>query len=206
MPIRAWFPTFIYCEPLLTRGAERFNAELLRECHQIRDFDRAGQKWSATNYPGGYTSYGSMTKLHKMSSTFAELERRITRHARRYARHLEFDLRNLQSSAVARVEHFDDVCVLPCNDFGAQEPGSLEEIQSFCSTTYGVNFPILAKVPISGAPFDTLIQTEPSGPVAWNFEKFLVGRDGRVLARFSPSTSPEDPSVLLKIEQALAAR
>jgi uncharacterized protein (TIGR02466 family) len=93
MPIRAWFPTFIYCEPLLTRGAERFNAELLRECHQIRDFDRAGQKWSATNYPGGYTSYGSMTKLHKMSSTFAELERRITRHARRYARHLEFDLR-----------------------------------------------------------------------------------------------------------------
>ena len=93
----------------------------------------------------------------------------------------------------------------PCNDFGAQEPGSLEEIQQFCSTTYGVTFPILAKVPISGAPFDTLVGTEPAGPVAWNFEKFLVGRDGVVVARFASRVEPGSSELTTAIEKALAA-
>lgn len=94
----------------------------------------------------------------------------------------------------------------PCNDFGAQEPGTLEEIQNFCSTTYGVTFPLMAKVPISGAPFDTLISTAPSGPVAWNFEKFLVGRDGVVLARFSSRVEPESAELREAIERALASK
>jgi glutathione peroxidase len=97
------------------------------------------------------------------------------------------------------------VLAFPCNDFGAQEPGTLEEIQSFCSTTYGVNFPILAKVPISGAPFDTLVNTAPSGPVAWNFEKFLVGRDGVVVARFSSRVEPDSDELHGAIESALGA-
>lgn len=96
------------------------------------------------------------------------------------------------------------VLAFPCNDFGGQEPGSLEEIQSFCSTTYGVTFPIMAKVPISGSPFDILVSTEPAGPVAWNFEKFLVGRDGTVVGRFSSRVEPESTELTAAIEGALA--
>jgi glutathione peroxidase len=97
------------------------------------------------------------------------------------------------------------VLAFPCNDFGAQEPGSVEEIQQFCSTTYGVNFPIYAKVAISAAPFDTLVACEPAGPVAWNFEKFLVGKDGTVVARFKSGVEPESAELKSAIEAALAA-
>jgi glutathione peroxidase len=97
------------------------------------------------------------------------------------------------------------VLAFPCNDFGAQEPGSVEEIQKFCSTNYGVNFPIYAKVAISAAPFDTLVQAEPAGPVAWNFEKFLVGKDGTVIARFKSGVEPESAELKGAIEAALAA-
>ena len=97
------------------------------------------------------------------------------------------------------------VLAFPCNDFGAQEPGSLEEIQQFCSTTYGVDFPIYAKVAISAAPFDTLVQSEPAGPVAWNFEKFLVGKDGSVIARFKSGVEPDSAELKAAIEAALAA-
>ena len=96
MTIKAWFPTFIYEAALREKGAVKFNSELLKECHQLRDFDRAGRAWSAKNYPGGYTSYASMDKLHKFSSTFGELERRITRHARVFARRLDMNLRGRQ--------------------------------------------------------------------------------------------------------------
>ena len=97
------------------------------------------------------------------------------------------------------------VLAFPCNDFGAQEPGSLAEIQQFCSTTYGVTFPIYAKVAISAAPFDTLVQSAPAGPVAWNFEKFLVGKDGTVIARFKSGVEPESAELKGAIEAALAA-
>ena len=97
------------------------------------------------------------------------------------------------------------VLAFPCNDFGAQEPGSVEEIQQFCSTTYGVDFPIYAKVAISAAPFDTLVQAEPAGPVAWNFEKFLIGKDGTVLGRFKSSVEPDSAELKGAIEAALAA-
>ena len=97
------------------------------------------------------------------------------------------------------------VLAFPCNDFGAQEPGTVEEVQLFCSTTYGVNFPIYAKVAISAAPFDTLVQSAPAGPVAWNFEKFLVGKDGTVIARFKSGVEPESAELKGAIEAALAA-
>ncbi|MGH8462213.1 MAG: TIGR02466 family protein [Stenotrophobium sp.] len=91
--VQAWFPTLIYSERLLARGGPALNAELLRECRQIRDYDRAGVRWSRNNYPGGYTSYGSMDRLHRFSSTFDQLRLKLDRHVRNYARALEWDLR-----------------------------------------------------------------------------------------------------------------
>jgi len=95
----------------------------------------------------------------------------------------------------------------PCNDFGGQEPGTLEEIKSFCSTTYGASFELFDKVHAMGSttePFTTLNQMDPAGDVAWNFEKFLVGRDGSVIARFKSGVAPEDGELKLAIEAALA--
>ena len=95
----------------------------------------------------------------------------------------------------------------PCNDFGAQEPGSLSEIQTFCSTTYGASFELFDKVHASGEksePYLTLTKSEPAGDVAWNFEKFLIGRDGTVLGRFKSGVAPESPELKAAIEAALA--
>ena len=96
----------------------------------------------------------------------------------------------------------------PCNDFGAQEPGTLEEIKSFCSTTYGASFELFDKVHATGSttePYTTLNKTEPAGDVAWNFEKFLVGKDGTVIARFKSGMEPESAELKTAIEAALAA-
>ena len=94
----------------------------------------------------------------------------------------------------------------PCNDFGGQEPGSLEEIKSFCSTNYGADFELFEKVHARGnttEPYTTLNQMEPAGDVEWNFEKFLVNKDGAVIARFKSGVAPED--LKSAIEAALAA-
>ena len=101
-------------------------------------------------------------------------------------------------------------CVLgfPCNDFGAQEPGSLEEIKSFCSTTYGATFELFDKVHATGSttePYTTLNQTEPAGAVEWNFEKFLVSKNGTVINRFKSGVAPEDAELNSAIEAALNA-
>jgi glutathione peroxidase len=96
----------------------------------------------------------------------------------------------------------------PCNDFGGQEPGTLPEIREFCSATYGANFELFDKVHASGAktePYTTLTQVEPAGDVAWNFEKFLVGRDGTVLDRFKSAVAPDAPELKAAIEAALVA-
>lgn len=93
MPTKAWFPTLIYHEALQKTGLDRFNVELADECRRIRDYDAPGRKWSAKNYPGGYTSYASMNRLHEFSSTFAGLERRLTSHVKRFAAELDMDLR-----------------------------------------------------------------------------------------------------------------
>lgn len=97
----------------------------------------------------------------------------------------------------------------PCNQFLGQEPGDAEAIQTFCSTTYGANFPLLEKQDVNGAGrsplYQWLIGSEAGGgtDITWNFEKFLVGRDGEVLARFSPRVVPDAPEVIAAIEAAL---
>ena len=89
MTVQALFPTLVYSARL---RAPALNARLLRECRQLRTDDAAGRRWSARNYPGGYTSYGSASRMHTLSPTFAALSRAIDKHVARFARTLEFDL------------------------------------------------------------------------------------------------------------------
>jgi len=124
----------------------------------------------------------------------------------------------------------------PANDFGSQEPGTNEEIQTFCRGTFGVDFPMFSKIAVTGPETHPLYQaliaaqpkatgkgraemrenlnsflgkkhnstTNPEPGILWNFEKFLIGRDGSVVARFSPEVVPDDPTVIAAIESALA--
>ncbi|MFI1102884.1 glutathione peroxidase [Streptomyces melanogenes] len=100
---------------------------------------------------------------------------------------------------------------VPCNQFGAQEPGSAEEIQTFCSATYGVTFPLLEKTDVNGDGRHPLYQrlTEvadadgEAGDIQWNFEKFLISPTGEVVARIRPRTEPEAPEVVAAIEAQL---
>jgi glutathione peroxidase len=118
----------------------------------------------------------------------------------------------------------------PANDFGAQEPGSNAEIESFCTTNFGVDFPMFEKLVVTGPDKHPLYRAlteaapnatndgafrdrlkgygmtpNPAPELLWNFEKFLIGRDGAVVARFSPDTAPDDPALVAAIERALAA-
>ncbi len=101
---------------------------------------------------------------------------------------------------------------VPCNQFGGQEPGTAEEIARFCSTTYGVTFPLTEKVEVNGPGrhplyaglVDVADEKGRSGDVAWNFEKFLVDSDGTVLARWSTGVSPDDPELVETVEKVLA--
>ena len=98
----------------------------------------------------------------------------------------------------------------PCNQFGAQEPGSADEIETFCSTTYGVTFPMMEKIEVNGDTrhpiYSTLTQTADadghSGDIRWNFEKFLIAPDGAV-TRFGPIVAPDDPALVGAIEAVL---
>jgi len=124
----------------------------------------------------------------------------------------------------------------PANDFGAQEPGSNEEIATFCRSTFGVDFPMFSKITVTGPSTDPLYKeliaeapkatgetrdgfrerlegflgktgakTNPEPGILWNFEKFLIDRNGKVIARFSPEVVPDDPAVISAIEAALAS-
>jgi glutathione peroxidase len=128
------------------------------------------------------------------------------------------------------------ICGFPANDFGAQEPGSNEDIQTFCRSTFGVEFPMFSKIPVTGPNTHPLYQsliaaqpkatsprreafrenlngflnsnhngatTNPEPGILWNFEKFLVDRNGNIAARFSPEVLPDDPTVITAIESAL---
>ena len=92
MPIQALFPTLIYSAPLQRADGRKLNRQLLRECLQLRADDETGQRWSRKNYPGGYTSYHSAHRLHQLSPTFAQLERRLNRHVRAFTQSLQFDM------------------------------------------------------------------------------------------------------------------
>lgn len=99
---------------------------------------------------------------------------------------------------------------VPCNDFGAQEPGSAKEIREFCTANYDVTFPIMEKIHVKGAeqhPLYTRLTgpgSEFSGDIKWNFTKFLIGRDGTVLKRFESKVKPDAPEVTSAIEHALS--
>lgn len=92
MSTQSLFPTLVYSARLQQAGWRQFNNRLLRECQQLRHDDVAGQRWSKKNYPGGYTSYNSASRMHQLSPTFAALERKLGRHVRAFARSLELDL------------------------------------------------------------------------------------------------------------------
>lgn len=100
---------------------------------------------------------------------------------------------------------------IPCNQFGGQEPGTSEEIATFCSTTYGVTFPMMEKIDVNGPNrhpiYRELVEVADaegvSGDIRWNFEKFLVAPDGRIVSRFSPMIAPDDPSLVASIEEIL---
>lgn len=99
----------------------------------------------------------------------------------------------------------------PCNQFNGQEPGTAEEIQEFCSTTYGVTFPMMEKIEVNGADRHPIYQaltplqdsSGHTGDIRWNFEKFIVSADGTQVTRFSPKTKPDDPAVIAAVEAAL---
>jgi glutathione peroxidase len=99
----------------------------------------------------------------------------------------------------------------PCNQFGGQEPGTAEEIETFCSTNYGISFPIMEKVEVNGeAKSPVYNKLTPiadakghAGDIRWNFEKFLISADGQSITRFHPKTPPDDPTVIGAIEAAL---
>ncbi len=102
----------------------------------------------------------------------------------------------------------------PCNQFGGQEPGNAAEIRTFCTKNYGVEFDMFSKIDVNGDGAADLykhlksLETTPEGPgeISWNFEKFLLSRVGKVVARFSPRTRPDDASVVEVIERELAAQ
>ncbi len=99
----------------------------------------------------------------------------------------------------------------PCNQFGAQEPGTSDEIATFCETNYSVTFPLYEKIDVNGDArhplYDKLTATEDAegtgGDIQWNFEKFLISPEGEVVGRFRPMTTPEDPALVAAIEEQL---
>jgi glutathione peroxidase len=101
----------------------------------------------------------------------------------------------------------------PCNQFLGQEPGTASEIEQFCSTTYGVTFPLMEKIEVNGEGrhpiYAELTEKEDAegnaGDITWNFEKFLVSPQGEIVARYRPQVEPEDPAIVADIEAQLAA-
>ncbi len=99
----------------------------------------------------------------------------------------------------------------PCNQFGAQEPGTAEQIETFCSTTYGVTFPLTEKIDVNGARRHPIYReltavadaAGQAGDIRWNFEKFVVSADGERITRFGPQVAPDDPAVVAAIEAGL---
>ena len=99
----------------------------------------------------------------------------------------------------------------PCNDFANEEPDDLATIKAFCAREYGVSYELFDKVHAKGEAIHPLYRylterSQPPGPVRWNFEKFLIGRDGRIAGRFGPKVQPDDPEVLTALGRALAAQ
>ncbi|MFN7992371.1 MAG: glutathione peroxidase [Bryobacteraceae bacterium] len=94
----------------------------------------------------------------------------------------------------------------PANNFGAQEPGTDQEIKSFCTRTYNVTFPMYSKISVKGgdiAPLYQFLTSSKGGEIQWNFTKFLIGRDGSIVGRFEPAVTPDSPELTSAVEKAL---
>ena len=122
------------------------------------------------------------------------------------------DVREITAKQLAMISKIDGFAYgFPCNDFGAQEPGSNDEIKAFCTSKYEVTFPMMDKIHVKGSDQSPLYaaltgpESKFPGDVRWNFGKFLIGRNGEVLARFEPSMKPDSPEVLAAINGALKA-
>lgn len=101
----------------------------------------------------------------------------------------------------------------PCNDFAGQEPGTPEEIKEFCKSTYDVSFPLLEKLHVKKGPDQHPLYAELTGPdspypgpIDWNFAKFVIGRDGKIITRFKASVKPDNEKVVAAVESAIAAK
>lgn len=151
----------------------------------------AGQDVKLNDYLGDVVLYVNVASRCGLTPQYAKLQ----------ALHEKYSERGLH------------VLGFPCNQFGGQEPGTADEIQQFCSTEFGVEFPMFAKVDVNGEAacdlykYLTSLEVGPAGKgkISWNFEKFLIGRDGQVVGRFSPKTAPDDAALIEAIESALAA-
>ncbi|PZN29433.1 MAG: hypothetical protein DIU71_14470 [Proteobacteria bacterium] len=135
MTTHSLFPTLVYAARLRGAGTRRLNQRLLRECRQLELDDEAGRRWSAQNYPGGFTSYGSANRMHRLSPTFAELERQLDEHVRTFARELRYDLRgrklemtdcwvNIMSQRVAHGMHLHPLATISGTYYVQTPPGS----------------------------------------------------------------------------------
>jgi len=135
MPIRSLFPTRVYTARLQPGGSAALNRQLLAECRQLRRDDAAGRRWSAENYPGGYTSYGSVSRMQAVSPSFAALERELDAHVSRFARSLAFELRerelamtdcwvNIMPRRVAHGLHLHPLSSISGTYYLATPPGS----------------------------------------------------------------------------------
>jgi len=119
----------------------------------------------------------------------------------------------LESTYEKYKDHGFVIVGIPANNFAAQEPGSNQEIKTFCSSKFHVTFPMMAKVSVKGDDITPLYQfltdksshPQSGGEIKWNFTKFLIGPDGRVIARFEPEITPDSPQVTSAIEEALAS-
>lgn len=135
MPIRAYFPTLVYTATLQGRGTREFNRRLIEECRQLRADDVSGRRWSAANYPGGYTSYASAHRLQRTSPTFEALERKLERHVRAFAAAAEWDLTgrplsmtdcwvNIMPRRTAHPSHLHPLSTLSGTYYAHTPPGS----------------------------------------------------------------------------------
>ncbi len=132
MAIQTWFPTSIYTEPLMKDGLARFNREIEEQCYLVRDTDPHGEEWSRENYRGGYTSYGSMTDLHRRYPHFVDLAKQVSRHVRKFARYLEMDLQGGKLEMVS--------CWVNIMPTGTTHSGHIHPL-SVLSGTYYVKVP-----------------------------------------------------------------
>ena len=177
MFLRIIIPTFVM-------AASAFAADLTA----IPFNDAAGKKASLKDYQGKVVLLVNLASKCGLTPQYAELEALYKKH---------------QAQGFV-------VIGFPCNDFGNQEPGTIEEIQKFCKTEYDVTFPVMAKISVKGDEQHKLYEALTGkngafpGDVGWNFGKFLIGRDGKAIARFEPKTTPDSAELTGAVEKAIS--